>query len=90
MYQNFKLNKPNLNELFFSGHISIRHYENGSWFIQKLCEVFEEHRRTNHLEDLLKLTSSELAQLNNDVLGNFDVGKTFIAISLTFLDFTIR
>jgi len=85
MYHNFKLNKPNLNELFFSGHVSIRHYQNGSWFIQKLCEVFVEHGRTDHLEDLLKMTSLELAQLNDDVLGNFYAGKIFKAISLTFL-----
>jgi len=32
----------------------------------------------------LKLTSLELAQLNDDVLGNFYVGKTFIGILLSF------
>jgi len=82
MQQNFK---TNLDELFLSEHESHGDPQNGSWFVQKLCDVFEEHGRTDHLEDLLKMTSLELAQLNDDVLGNFYAGKIFKAISLTFL-----
>jgi len=76
--------ETNHTKLFLSGHVSIRHYQNGSWFIQKLCEVFVEHGRTNHLEDLLKMTSLELAPLNDNRLGNFDAGKTLMPISLSF------
>jgi len=54
-----------------SGHVSIRHHEKGSWFIQKLCEVFKRYGGRDHLEDLLKLTSLELAQLESPDLGNF-------------------
>jgi len=55
----------------FSGHVSVRHHEKGSWFIQKLCLIFKKYGRKEHLEDLLKLTSLELAQLEDPDLGNF-------------------
>jgi len=59
-----------------SGHVSIRGSQNGSWFIQKLCKVFEEHARTEHLEDLLKLASLELALLKSPKLGKIIVDFT--------------
>jgi len=54
-----------------TGYVSIRDKQDGSWFIQMLCKVFNEHYRKAHLEDLLKLTSIELGQLKDDNLGEF-------------------
>jgi len=56
--------------------VSIRDPDSGSWFIQTLCKVFAEHGRTDHLEDLLKLTSLELAQLKAPYLGKIIVDFT--------------
>jgi len=51
------------------GYVSIRDKQDGSWFIQMLYKVFNEHYGEAHLEDLLKLTSIELGKLKDDDLG---------------------
>jgi len=47
----------------FSGYVSNRNPQDGTWFIQTLCKVFNEHAKQAHLEDLLKITSKELGKI---------------------------
>jgi len=61
---------------FSTGYVSIRIPENGSWFIQTLCKVFNENVEQAHLEDLLKITSKELRELmdhNKGIWNNFTI-----------------
>jgi len=51
------------------GYVSLRHCQDGSWFIQILCQVFEDYAGKAHLEDLLKYTSKELGLLNSAKYG---------------------
>ncbi|KAK3586315.1 hypothetical protein CHS0354_019975 [Potamilus streckersoni] len=44
------------------GHVSWRDDHKGSWFIQAIVEVFQNHSRTHHVTDLLVRVNGKVAQ----------------------------
>uniref|UniRef100_A0A6P7FHH4 Caspase-1-like n=1 Tax=Diabrotica virgifera virgifera TaxID=50390 RepID=A0A6P7FHH4_DIAVI len=44
------------------GFSSIRAPQEGSWYIQSICDVFKQHGKQHHVEDLLKLVDQELSR----------------------------
>lgn len=48
------------------GYNAFRDPDHGSWYVNALCRVFAEHAHDTHLEDLLKLIGTVLAQVRNE------------------------
>uniref|UniRef100_U5EYG7 Putative ecdysone-inducible caspase n=1 Tax=Corethrella appendiculata TaxID=1370023 RepID=U5EYG7_9DIPT len=38
----------------------------GSWFIQSLCNIIEEHAHDTHIEDLMKMVCADVAEIRTD------------------------
>lgn len=49
-------------KLIVSGFYSLRDPEKGSWYIQSICQVFREHAKEYHVEDMLKIVDAELSE----------------------------
>lgn len=51
----------------FSGYNAKRHPINGSWFVQKLCEVFCNNAWEHDIDSMMKMVSCfNFGKINND------------------------
>jgi len=48
------------------GYASLRDHYTGTWFIQSLVQVFQEHCHNTELIDLLRMTSAKLSEFENE------------------------
>jgi len=48
------------------GYVSVRNSENGSWFVQDICEVFSEHSHDTDVRDMLDMVSENLIERESD------------------------
>ncbi|XP_064644040.1 caspase-8-like isoform X1 [Lineus longissimus] len=59
------------------GYVSFRNAEKGSWFIQTICDVFEQNYRYHHVLDMLTMVNREVSKKRTKT----DLGKNVGQIS---------